>query len=124
MSGKRDDAQRVVLSCGTPVMIRWERLVDGGSQLGTVLRLAPMPDAGSGPRRAGDRHPTFGWESLTGTEHSVIELVAQGLTNREAAERLFLSHHTVGYHLRSIFWKLGVHSRVELARLVAVGAGR
>jgi DNA-binding CsgD family transcriptional regulator len=52
----------------------------------------------------------------------VIDLVAQGLTNREAGERLFLSHHTIGYHLRSIFTKLGVHSRVELARLVAVGA--
>jgi DNA-binding CsgD family transcriptional regulator len=138
LSGKRDDASRVVLSCGTPVTIRWEPLIDGGSQLGAVLRLKPIAAAGSAPRRAGDRHPTFGWESLTGTERSVIELVAQGLTNREAGERLFLSHHTVGYHLRSIFWKLGVHSRVELARLamghdterdpdkpalVAVGAG-
>jgi DNA-binding CsgD family transcriptional regulator len=47
----------------------------------------------------------------------VVELVAQGLTNREAGERLFLSHHTVGFHLRSIFSKLGVNSRVELTRL-------
>jgi DNA-binding CsgD family transcriptional regulator len=122
-SGERDESPRVVLSCGTPVTIRWEPLLDGGSQLGVVLRLAPIAAAGSGPRGAGGGHPTFGWGSLTGTERSVIELVAQGLTNREAGERLFLSHHTVGYHLRSIFYKLGVHSRVELARLVAVGAG-
>jgi DNA-binding NarL/FixJ family response regulator len=46
----------------------------------------------------------------------VIALVADGLTNREAGERLFLSHHTVGFHLRSIFCKLGVNSRVELTR--------
>jgi DNA-binding CsgD family transcriptional regulator len=100
------------------VTIRWEPLMDGGSQLGAVLRLKPIGDAGHGRPRAGDRHPTtFGWESLTGTERSVIELVARGLTNREAGERLFLSHHTVGFHLRSIFSKLGVTSRVELARL-------
>jgi DNA-binding CsgD family transcriptional regulator len=139
LSGKRDESPRVVLSCGAPVTIRWEPLLDGGSQLGAVLRLQLIAVAGSGPRRAGDGHPAFGWESLTGTERSVIELVARGLTNREAGERLFLSHHTVGYHLRSIFFKLGVHSRVELARLaiehhsdrdpdepalVAVGAAR
>jgi DNA-binding NarL/FixJ family response regulator len=47
----------------------------------------------------------------------VIDLVADGLTNREAGERLFLSHHTVGFHLRSIFNKLGVSSRVELTRV-------
>jgi DNA-binding CsgD family transcriptional regulator len=47
----------------------------------------------------------------------VIELVAEGLTNRETGERLFLSHHTVGFHLRSIFCKLDVSSRVELTRL-------
>ena len=117
LSGKHDDTARIVLSRGTPVTIRWEPLVDGGSQLGAVLRLAPVAGSGSGRPRAGDRHPTFGWESLTGTERSVVELVAQGLTNREAGERLFLSHHTVGFHLRSIFSKLGVNSRVELTRL-------
>jgi DNA-binding CsgD family transcriptional regulator len=122
ISGKPDESPHVVLSRGTPVTIRGEPLLDGGSQLGVVLRLAPIAAAGSGPRGAGGGHPMFGWGSLTGTERSVTELVAQGLTNREAGERLFLSHHTIGYHLRSIFSKLGVHSRVELARLVAVGA--
>jgi DNA-binding CsgD family transcriptional regulator len=82
-----------------------------------MLRLKPIADAGSGRHQARGRHLTFGWESLTDTERSVIDLVADGLTNREAAERLFLSHHTVGFHLRSIFCKLGVSSRVELTRL-------
>jgi DNA-binding CsgD family transcriptional regulator len=49
----------------------------------------------------------------------VAEVVAEGLTNAEAGARLFLSHHTVGFHLRQIFRKLDVSSRVELTRLVA-----
>ena len=51
------------------------------------------------------------------TEHGVIDLVAQGLTNRRVADRLFVSPYTVDFHLRSVFRKLGVKSRVELTRL-------
>jgi DNA-binding CsgD family transcriptional regulator len=47
-----------------------------------------------------------------------VELVSEGRTNREIAASMFLSPHTVGYHLRHIFNKLGVRSRVELTRLV------
>ena len=61
---------------------------------------------------------TFGWESLRESELGVAELVAHGLTNREIGARLFLSRHTVDSHLRHIFWKLGINSRVELTRLV------
>lgn len=64
-------------------------------------------------------HPASGWSSLTGTEHAVCDLVAQGLTNRQAAERMFISEHTVAFHLRQVFRKLGIHSRVDLARLTA-----
>ena len=60
-----------------------------------------------------------GWATLTVTERAVVELVANGLTNREAASRMFVSAHTVDYHLRQIFRKLRLHSRVELARVVA-----
>ncbi len=50
---------------------------------------------------------------------TVARLVAQGLTNREVATRMFLSIHTVSGHLRHVFNKLGVTSRVALARVVA-----
>jgi len=60
---------------------------------------------------------TEGWGALTASELSVARLVAEGLTNREVAERLFVSPHTVNSHLRHVFTKLGINSRVELARL-------
>jgi DNA-binding CsgD family transcriptional regulator len=59
-----------------------------------------------------------GWVSLTQSELRVVRLVAEGLTNREAARQLFLSPHTVDSHLRHAFAKLGLSSRVELTRRV------
>ena len=63
--------------------------------------------------------PASGWASLTDTEHRIADLVAQGLSNREVADQIFLSTHTVAFHLRHIFWKLDIGSRVQLARMVA-----
>jgi DNA-binding CsgD family transcriptional regulator len=60
---------------------------------------------------------TNGWAALTTSELAVARLVAEGLTNREVAERLFVSPHTVSSHLRHVFSKLGITSRVELARV-------
>ena len=57
------------------------------------------------------------WSALTDSELAVARLVSEGHTNREVAERLFVSPHTVNSHLRRAFSKLGVNSRVELARL-------
>lgn len=59
---------------------------------------------------------SFGVESLTGRELEVAELVLDRRTNREIAEELFLSTKTVETHMRHIFEKLGVSSRVEVAR--------
>ncbi|MFF5085066.1 response regulator transcription factor [Actinoplanes sp. NPDC000266] len=52
---------------------------------------------------------------LTDTEYAVAELVAGGLTNAEVAGKMFLSRHTVAFHLRKIFQKVGAKSRIELA---------
>jgi len=54
---------------------------------------------------------------MTKSELAVAQLAADGLTNREIAERLFVSPHTVNTHLRHVFAKLLVNSRVELTRL-------
>ena len=61
--------------------------------------------------------PDTGWTALTEAELTVARLVAEGLTNRDTAERLFISPHTVSSHLRHVFAKLGISSRVELTRL-------
>src|ERR1700748_1475311 len=68
--------------------------------------------------------PTFGWDSLTDTERTITDLVAQGLSNRQVASRVFLSTHTVAFHLRHVFWNLCVTSRVQLARMSAEQAAR
>jgi DNA-binding CsgD family transcriptional regulator len=63
-------------------------------------------------------HPANGWAALTDAELAVVRLVAEGLTNRVVAERLFVSPHTVSMHLRHAFTKLDINSRVDLTRLV------
>lgn len=70
-------------------------------------------------RLVSGRRPASGWTALTDSEAAVVRLVADGLTNREVAAKLFVSHHTVSGHLRSVFTKLGVNSRVELTRLAS-----
>ena len=56
---------------------------------------------------------------LTAREIEVLQLVADGLTNVEIADRLVLSQRTVHAHLRSIYDKLGVNSRTAAAHTVA-----
>ncbi|MFI7635107.1 ATP-binding protein [Nonomuraea sp. NPDC049400] len=57
-------------------------------------------------------------DKLTPHELNIAQLAAEGLTNREIGQRLYLSHRTVGTHLHRIFPKLGVSSRAELARML------
>jgi DNA-binding CsgD family transcriptional regulator len=58
-----------------------------------------------------------GWEALTDAELRVVQLAADGKTNREIATKLFVSPHTVNTHLRHVFDKLDIKSRVELSRI-------
>jgi len=66
------------------------------------------------------QRPGRGWAAMTDSELAVARLVAEGLTNREVAERLFISVHTVSGHLRHVFTKLDVNSRVELTRVASI----
>jgi DNA-binding CsgD family transcriptional regulator len=75
----------------------------------------PMP---TGSRRPAD----VGLPSLTPAELRVVRLVAEGRTNKEIAEILYLSPYTVNTHLKHVFQKLGVSTRTQLAHL-ALSAG-
>ena len=59
---------------------------------------------------------------LTGREIEVLDLAACGLSNRQIADQLFLSEHTVLGYMKSIFAKLGAHSKVQ-AVVLAIGEG-
>jgi DNA-binding CsgD family transcriptional regulator len=62
------------------------------------------------------------WDQLTPQELQIAQLAADGLTNREIGERLYLSHRTVGSHLYQLFPKLGVTSRTELRTVLEPAA--
>ncbi|MEU7828498.1 response regulator transcription factor [Nonomuraea sp. NPDC050022] len=62
--------------------------------------------------------PTTGWDSLTASELHIVRLVAGCATNKQVADRLYLSPHTVNTHLRHALTKLEISSRVALTRLV------
>jgi DNA-binding CsgD family transcriptional regulator len=74
---------------------------------------------GARPRRVA----LSGVESLTPSERRVAELAAQGPTNREIAQTLFVTQRTVEVHLTSVFRKLDISSRSQLAAALADGTG-
>ncbi|WP_374985029.1 LuxR C-terminal-related transcriptional regulator [Streptomyces fradiae] len=57
-----------------------------------------------------------GIAGLNGQEHRIVQMVAEGLTNKQIARRLEISPHTVNYHLKKLFRKVGVNSRIALLR--------
>ena len=76
--------------------------------------------AGSGQQA--EPQATYAWAKLSPQELQVAQLAAEGLSNREIGERLYLSHRTVGSHLNRVYPKLGVHARSELRAVLAVAA--
>jgi ATP/maltotriose-dependent transcriptional regulator MalT len=101
--GALEEAHRELGGCGAA---RYKDEAEGLlRQMGERVRRR------GGPHRAGR-----GVEALTERERDVTKLVAERLTNREIAERLYLSEKTVERHMSRIFQKLGVESRVDVAR--------
>jgi DNA-binding NarL/FixJ family response regulator len=76
--------------------------------------------AGVSVGRGGARAPgAEGLDGLSAREREIAALVAEGLTNREIAARLFLSEKTIETHLTRVFQKLGLRSRVQVAAAIA-----
>jgi DNA-binding CsgD family transcriptional regulator len=78
----------------------------------TVDEAIAYAQRGRGERK----RPSTGWDSLTPTELDVVRLVAEGIPNKDIATRLFISPRTVQSHLRHVYNKLGLTSRVQLAQ--------
>jgi DNA-binding CsgD family transcriptional regulator len=62
-------------------------------------------------------HTPDPWQSLTPSELRIAGFVAKGLINKDIAQQLVVSPHTVDAHLKHMYTKLGIHSRVELTVL-------
>jgi DNA-binding CsgD family transcriptional regulator len=106
--------QHVPLAGGAPLGAVPDASGDQGNGRSDLVRA--IAGEMSGPARRPD---TFG---LSGREREVLGLVAQGRTNREIGERLFISQKTVGVHVGNILSKLEVSGRVEAAA-VAIRLG-
>ena len=115
---------------GAPIRLSSGLVVDATAQLihaesHTVGALIHLTIHGERPATAVGPSPSppprFGWASLTDAERGVADQVATGRTNRQVAAALYLSPHTVDAHLRHIYTKLGITSRVQLAHLLLTG---
>jgi DNA-binding CsgD family transcriptional regulator/tetratricopeptide (TPR) repeat protein len=91
-----------------------------------ALGAAPWADRARHELRAsgekGRQRAAHERDALTSQEMQIAQMAAEGLTNREIGQQLFLSHRTVGSHLYRIFPKLGITSRSELTRRFGTGA--
>jgi len=122
------DFARLEMSYGSWLR-RQRRIIESRSHLRAArdifdgLGVQPWADKARAELRAsGERIPEPARaprQPLSPQELQIARMAASGLSNREIADRLFLSHRTVGAHLYRVFPKLGIVSRSELARALA-----
>jgi DNA-binding CsgD family transcriptional regulator len=110
-AGRDDEAIR----CLQEALVEYGRL---GARRGVARTRRRLRQLGVRRRHGtSERRPTGGWAGLTDIEQATARLVAEGLTNQQIADRRFISTHTVAFHLRQMFRKLDISSRVDLARI-------
>jgi DNA-binding NarL/FixJ family response regulator len=88
----------------------WAAGSSTGVERAVDLALAPVPR--DSPKR---RHSRWGASGLTRRESEVAALIAQGLSNREIADRLVVSERTAEWHVARILDKLGMTTRAQIA---------
>jgi len=115
-------------------LLRRERKRDGAELLDRAWEIyrrvgatGPLVEVQDAMRQAGLRRakwftvqprPATGWQALTQSEVKVARLIGSGYTNKAAGEELGVSVNTIGTHLRAVFAKLGVRSRVQLTNVM------
>jgi len=104
---------RVAADIGKP---EFERALSEGATLDRAAAVAWLRRA-----RGARKRPAHGWDSLTPTEIEVVRQAAAGLTNPQIGDRLFIARATVKAHLSSVYAKLDIRNRSQLA---AEAAGR
>jgi DNA-binding CsgD family transcriptional regulator len=117
-------------------------MLDGAALVGAGLRSlldlarayvdkrpgAVEPIAGSDARhRLPARDPSpqclgCDWDTLSELQRRIAQMIAQSMTDRQIAGRVFLSHHTINYHVRIIYRRLGINSRVQLTAVALAHA--
>jgi DNA-binding CsgD family transcriptional regulator len=124
-----EDAGAALAGAGDPTRARDQLesatalYLEAGADRDVARTSRKLVDLVARPRRSATTRSGSGWPSLTERERRIAGLVADGLSNVEVGERLFLSRHTVDFHLRQVFRKLDIHSRLELTRLMFGGQG-
>ncbi|GHJ48190.1 hypothetical protein Cs7R123_55320 [Catellatospora sp. TT07R-123] len=111
-TGRRADAIRLLEAACTG----YAAIGAGGMLHLVAADLAAVTGGGSQPAPRAALAPAGGEPNLTGAEVRVAVAVADGLSNRETAQRLYVSVKTIEFHLGNIYRKLGVRNRTELAK--------
>lgn len=99
----------------------WQSLAEGGGILAQEQPESPTQPGTRDPetQHAASREPRPAdlHAEISPMQRRIAELASEGKTNRQIARQLFISPHTVDTHLRRIFKKLNISSRIELARI-------
>lgn len=122
LTGGDPAPRQFTLTDGSSLTIRYKPVAAGARVLGALVWFRRTASASI--TTVGDTMAPTGLPGLTPTERTVADLAAEGLTNRAIAQRLALSPSTVRTHLRRVMSKLGVQSRIQLARTLERSAAK